>query len=74
MQAGNRNHIGVSIVRAHTHMPSDLNPDPRKTVAEYIEPVSMACHLDLQLGLPSRDYFRFHESFVDSISRIEDLV
>lgn len=75
MQAGNRNcHIGVSIVRAHTHMPSDLNPDPRKTVVEYIEPVSAACHLDLQLVLPAHGYFRFHENSVGSVSRIEGFV
>lgn len=75
MQAGNRNHhIGVSIVRAHTHMPSDLNPDPRKTVVVYIEQVSMVCRPDPRLGSPGRGYFRFHEDFVDSVSRIEGLV
>lgn len=73
MQAGNRNfHNGVSIVRAHTHMPSVLSPDPRKTVAEYIEPVSAACRPDLQPVSPDRGYFRFHEGSADSFSRIGD--
>lgn len=71
---GNLNrHNGVSIVRAHTHMPSDLNPDPRKKAAEYTGTVSAAFHLGPRPGSPDHDYFRCRESFSGSVSRIEDL-
>lgn len=66
--------IQVSIVRAHTHMPSDPSLDPCRTAVEYKGPVSAVCHLGPQPEPPARDCCHFRESFASSVSKIWDSV
>ncbi|EZA61521.1 hypothetical protein X777_07854, partial [Ooceraea biroi] len=75
LQIQSKIQTGVSIVRPHTHMPSDPNCGPRRMAAGYTKPVSEAGRPGPLSESPNRDCYRCHASFlyvIDKDRRVRD--
>lgn len=72
-KAQSKTQTAVSIVRAHTHMPSHPSRGHHRTVVGCTEPVLAADRPGPLSESPNRDCYRCHVDFVGSSARISGL-